>query len=342
MTERAVRRALLRAGAAVIALPGLSGGARGADAPRPAVPSGGGALSFTVIGDTPYSPLEAQSLQRVLAQQDDSVDFVFHLGDIKSGWETCSDELITQRHALLAASRRPLIYVPGDNEWTDCSRLVAGSHDPLNRLALLRRLFHAAEGPPSPRFGGFVRQSTLQPMRPFPEHLRWVTEDVVFVSVNLPGSRDGRDDAPALIEARAQRQSATRAWIEQAVATVHDRRARALVIASHANPGFPRDRSGRLPVPADDEQDAYAWWRGLLREVAARVDVPILLLHGDTHSFKLDRPLLDARGQPVRHFTRLECFGTPMASSWARVTVMPGRPTRFFVAIRELERPPGF
>ena len=29
-----------------------------------------------------------------------------------------------------------LIYTPGDNEWTDCHRLLAGAYDPLERLRI--------------------------------------------------------------------------------------------------------------------------------------------------------------------------------------------------------------
>jgi hypothetical protein len=35
----------------------------------------------------------------------------------------------------------PFIFVPGDNEWTDCERLSNGAYDPLERLGKLRRLF---------------------------------------------------------------------------------------------------------------------------------------------------------------------------------------------------------
>ena len=32
----------------------------------------------------------------------------------------------------------PLIYTPGDNEWTDCHRRSNGGYDPLERLGRLR------------------------------------------------------------------------------------------------------------------------------------------------------------------------------------------------------------
>ena len=39
-----------------------------------------------------------------------------------------------------------LVYTPGDNEWTDCHRLLAGAYDPLDRLHFIRtHYFRTAE-----------------------------------------------------------------------------------------------------------------------------------------------------------------------------------------------------
>ena len=57
-------------------------------------------------------------------------------------------------------------------------------------------------------------------------------------------------------------------------------------------------------------------------------DKPVLLMHGDTHYFRIDRPMA-RRGLPGRgakpaimNFTRAETFGFPNAR-WLRVTVDP-------------------
>jgi len=36
---------------------------------------------------------------------------------------------------------KPLIYTPGDNEWTDCNKLEAGSYNPQERLETARKVF---------------------------------------------------------------------------------------------------------------------------------------------------------------------------------------------------------
>ena len=40
----------------------------------------------------------------------------------------------------------PLVYTPGDNEWTDCHRVNNGAYDPLDRLAAVRKTFFPRPG----------------------------------------------------------------------------------------------------------------------------------------------------------------------------------------------------
>ena len=99
---------------------------------------------FALIGDTPYSDYERAELPKMLAAiADRHVDFVAHIGDFKHGAARCDDSVFEDRFRLFNASRVPFVFVPGDNEWTDCQRLSKGAYDPLERLARLRQLFWA-------------------------------------------------------------------------------------------------------------------------------------------------------------------------------------------------------
>ena len=62
---------------------------------------------------------------------------------------------------------------------------------------------------------------------------------------------------------------------------------------------------------------------------------PVLFAHGDTHYFRVDKPLFwtgaaapGERGRQLENFTRLEVFGFPEAH-WIRIVVDPADPGVF-------------
>ena len=103
-------------------------------------------ISFGLIGDMPYSHWERQQLPDLIADMDrEDLAFIVHDGDIKSGGSVCSDAVLRDILKVFQASRTPLVYVPGDNEWNDCHRASNGSYDPVERLQKLRALFFAGD-----------------------------------------------------------------------------------------------------------------------------------------------------------------------------------------------------
>src|SRR5947209_3177555 len=95
---------------------------------------------FGVMGDTPYNDREEPRFVEMIRRMDaEPLAFAIHVGDIKAGsGARCSDALYARRLAQFNASAHPLIYTPGDNEWTDCRRRSNGADDPLERLARIR------------------------------------------------------------------------------------------------------------------------------------------------------------------------------------------------------------
>src|SRR3712207_4479824 len=93
------------------------------------------AYSFAVIGDIPYGAEQVTSFPRVVEQinADPSVSLVNHLGDIKSGSTECSDAYLSGIRRSFDRFADPLVYTPGDNEWTDCHRPNNGGYNPLER-----------------------------------------------------------------------------------------------------------------------------------------------------------------------------------------------------------------
>ena len=138
---------------------------------------------FAVIGDVPYSRYERNEMPRMLENiTAEHPEFIVHAGDIKLSSDECTDELFKDRHQLLTNSSVPVIYTPGDNEWTDCRRLSAGHYDELERLNKLRTLFFS-----EPRSLGRRTIPVEQQSAETPENLRWRLGPVLFLSLNVPG-----------------------------------------------------------------------------------------------------------------------------------------------------------
>lgn len=264
-------------------------------------------LRFLAIGDVPYSNAEMEYLRMLLdgtlAQRP---PFVIHIGDIKGGSQPCSDARIQGVADLFQEQPVPVLYTPGDNEWTDCHRKRAGGRDPLERLAALRRIMF---GEPS-----VLHNTGLKPVVPnpsYPENLYFQRDGVVFVLMHVVGSNNNfkPNSAAAMAEFRA-RNAANRTLLDRAARVANVLDAGALVIALHANPSF-------------EEQGARRGFESLkqdLRRLLASYSGQVLLIHGDTHRFRFDQPLSDADGKPIERFHRLEVPGSPaVAGVWVSV-----------------------
>jgi hypothetical protein len=327
------RRAVLRAGSGLAAslATGLAaslatGPARAALAAR-AQPA---PFAFALIGDLPYSELAEAELTAMLAQLDESaLAFVLHVGDIKGSREPCSEALFVRRRALLARSAHPLVLLPGDNEWTDCHRLGAGGHDPRERLAALRAVMWSTPDPlgRSPQAGRAALGLERQPKAP--ENVRWRVGAVHFAALHVVGSNNGLGEFPGSRAEFETRMAHNRLWLDAWVERSRRERADALVLAAHANPGF-----GREPT------DGFRLFTGWLQDLAATFPGPVLFLHGDSHRFRVDRPLRGRDGRIAENFTRVECFGHPFTSSWVRIAYDPADPVRFRVGTREVRATP--
>ena len=90
-------------------------------------------FQFMAIGDTSY--VSASQLDQLVDRiNHEPTRFTIHVGDIKSGSTLCSDDMFARVYSQFMAFDKPLIYTPGDNEWTDCHRKNNGPYDPIERL----------------------------------------------------------------------------------------------------------------------------------------------------------------------------------------------------------------
>ena len=106
---------------------------------------------FALIGDSPYVqenlPKYERMIERINKTQD--IDWVVHLGDMKSGIANCRDEDLQGLYELNQRFIVPFVLTPGDNDWFDCQREIAGAWDRLDRLDKLRQIFYT-ENPALP------------------------------------------------------------------------------------------------------------------------------------------------------------------------------------------------
>jgi hypothetical protein len=273
-------------------------------------------LRFFAVGDVPYSESEVRPLQALLAAAAaQHPPFIVHVGDIKSGSSRCTDANLYQIAAIFRALPVPVVYTPGDNEWTDCDRFAAGGFDPRARLARVREVFF---GDP-----GILRLADLGVVHAdsgLPEVYRFLSGGVLFVALHIVGSDNGyRRDDPAAMAEFAAREAANEAFLNDSLAAAKAQDARALVLLMQADPVFER-----VPGPRG--------FRRLKSQLVALVDRfpgPVLVLHGDTHSYRQDRPLLDPEhGLPDERLERVEVPGSPtIGGVW--ITVDPQAPEPF-------------
>jgi hypothetical protein len=283
------------------------------------------AFSFAVMGDTPYSDAEETRYHEMMRVIDRApVAFTIHVGDFKSGGAgACSDELYQRRRSEFDASAHPFIYTPGDNDWTDCHRKPLGGMDPIERLARLREIFFPDRWSLGrTRIATSAQDQCIDPgprgcrCPAHPENRFWSRAGVRFVTLNIPGSdnnigRDAANDAEAHC-----RDEANALWLEQAVRASERSQTRALVIAFQANPWDSRKPAVYTPILRQ------------IQEAAKRLKKPVLLVHGDTHTQRIDTPFTDSLGNAVLAITRLETFGSPFVG-WVKVNVDPDHPDVF-------------
>ena len=311
------------------------------------LPKAGGAaaVTFAAFGDMPYcDDRDPDGCRGELARLEALIGemnalrpaFSVFLGDTKAGGERCTDAVVLDRTAAwFARVEGPLVYTPGDNEWTDCWQDRAGRFDPLERLAKLRERFFAHPlslgGAPMP----LVRQSdTDAEHRLYVENARWERGGVLFATVHVPGSdnnrpRDGGDGAvpPGAAAEYPARNRANLAWIAETFAQAEREGRGAVVFALQADLYY-RDRCGRGTV------EGHLDTREALVDGARRYGRPVLLLHGDSHFHLEDRP---APGAP--NLTRLMVPGARDLRA-VQVTVDPGAAEPFrFEIIGRADRP---
>ncbi|MDP2357106.1 MAG: hypothetical protein Q8M31_13740 [Beijerinckiaceae bacterium] len=313
-------------------------------------------FQFGAIGDTGYSKIAEEELSRMInAMNREKLAFVIHVGDFEADPRPymrtpdpismpCTDAHYERVLGQFQTSAHPFILTPGDNDWTDCHLLKSDPKmDPLERLAAIRKTFFPADRTLGQRSLNVTHQSGA--FAKFRENLAWKVSNVTFASMHIVGSNDNKGRTPEMDVEAEERTNANITWMRQAFSDAKRDNSVGLVLVTQANPGFETkwtpsliDRYFRLfPGVSPPKQLPPSGFDALLAALEAEMqtyDKPTLFIHGDTHIFHVNRPLLNKRtNRFFENFTRLEVFGDP-ESHWVRVTVDPQNPELFVIEPR--------
>ncbi|MCO5398098.1 metallophosphoesterase [Ralstonia soli] len=304
-------------------------------------------FTFTVIGNVPERAEDVAPARALL----DAIDaerpaFVVHLGNLKGRDESCSDELLEARHDLLDSLITPVVYIPGDHDWSDCQRPAAGSFDPIERLLRLRELFYPDDNTLGQRAMTVMRQSDQAKFRSYRENTRWTMNDVLFVTLNVPGDNNNYKIAGGRNGEYEDRLEANRQWLARAFSVARQRKLAGMVIMMQADPlfedGWERRRAPNIfdGLLRRRSHDGYLALKRQLRALSRDYDGAVLLIHGASQTFVLDRPLKDEDGRPDPHVMRARTYGSPVLDRWLEVSVTPGRTPLFHIRSRRIDSSP--
>lgn len=323
-------------------------------------------LTVAVYGDAPYgtTPTDTSEFEATPAfidsiNDDPAVDLVVHVGDIHSGSQFCTEDYDQSIYDLWTRFKDPLVYTPGDNEWTDCNKKKEGGGvynpnngqidyvldangnpvdyakgDPIANLELVRSIFFAR---PGVTLGGRKKQVVSQAQVPgahaadtkYVENVYWEQSRTLFVTLDVPGGSNNDQDvwyaAPvetaAQTEERTERTQADLDWLDAAFAQATADDVEAVVIVVQADMW-------------DGDRSHLTGFDPFVDSIAAHTTAfgkPVLLFNGDSHVYRSDDPLSASDplsslhpGHDVANFHRVVVHGSTTPLEWLKLEITPG------------------
>ena len=274
-------------------------------------------FTMAVIGDVPYGNNQEATFGDLIGavNHDPKVRLVVHVGDIKSGSTTCSDERFAAVSDAFDTFEDPLVYTPGDNEWTDCHRANNGGYNPLERLHAVRTVYFAHPGSALGR-----RPKRVAHQAELVENVRWIESRAAFATLHVIGSNNGlapwtglgfTSPTPAQAAEVEARIAAAVEWVDVTFDTAEADGLQGVVLIMQADTWDPVPTSAQAAI-VQRIADRTAAFAG-----------QVLLLQGDSHEFVADDPL------HLSNFTRIVVHGETLPFEYLRLTVDPRLPELF-------------
>jgi hypothetical protein len=278
-------------------------------------------LTLAVSGDSPYLDKAFPALPHAefdatpafidTINADPDVQDVIHVGEIHSGSEPCTNAYDQSIYDKWTAFQRPLVYTPGDNEWSDCTKTneepgsdnadpATHPNPPLENLALIRRTFFANPGQTLGQhpMNVITQAQAFDPSDPtdsqYVENVMWQQGKTVFVTLNIPGGSNNDVDpwyashkipaSPAQQADLQQRTGADIRWLNAAFAMAEkDASVQNVVIIGQSDMWDVADTTAH--------QTNYEPIVAAMAENAAFFKKPVLYPNGDSHLYGSDDPL---------------------------------------------------
>lgn len=283
------------------------------------------AFAFVALGDMPYKLPDDYPRFEALIGKVNALKpaFTVHVGDIKAGSTECSDANFQKVKDEFAMFEGPLVYLVGDNEWTDCHREKAGKYDPNERLNKVREMFFAEAKSHGKAPIALERQAELMPDvkawdgKAFVENTRFVQNGVMFVQANIIGSNNNLE-ARSLDNVKEffARDAANQKWIVAAFEKAKADKLGALVLSIQADMWDIKQSEPDVPLAS-----GFVHTLKTIEKQAKAFGKPVLLINGDAHFFEVT-PFYGTDTKPVANVTRLQVPGEKIVGA-VRVIVDP-------------------
>lgn len=264
-------------------------------------------FSFVALGCMPYGKDNFAAYERLLAEINrQRPAFTVHCGDTKAAAEPPSEAFLMQVRAWFDTLEGPVMYTPGDNEWTDVHRADNGAQDPLVWLGKVRSVFFSEERSMGRAPIPLITQRRNPPFAKFVENARWSREGVIFATVHVVGSNNNNQPGvPGAVAEFQERDAANAAWVKAAFADARQTNAAGVALFFQAEPInnlATAERAGR--------ESGFARFLATVDAEARSFAKPVLLVHADEHRYRLESKVaLLPNAGPLENVTRLETFG---------------------------------
>jgi hypothetical protein len=300
----------------------------GPSSQAPVAPSVPASFSFVVIGDIPYGPAQLATFPTWVGRinSEPNVELVAHLGDVEDSSSPCSDAYNSIIKKQFNRFTAPLVYTPGDNEWTDCPRGGDGA-SATERLAAVRETFFPI---PGWTLGQSPLQVTSDARSGYPENVFVCRDGAMFLTLHVVGSDNGLRPRSGRGAPTARQVSEVAARTKADIAHLHAafRKARstcpgAVIVLQQADMFAPGPKGVRASGPAP-----YSALVGALAAEARGFTGRVYLFNGDSHKFRVERPLATDsewlrfyHQTPAENVTQVTVDGDKAGTDYLKVTL---------------------